>query len=164
MKVTIQPQRVNDAKRFVEILSNPHFFYFPAKPKTIKEEKEFLRLNTKKRKDKTEFNFSIIYNEKVHVGGIGVRIDQFRTYIGEIGYFVDEKYWGKGIATCALKELEKFIISKLTLHRIEIRVAKENKASQRIAVKCGYKKEGILRKMLYVENRWYDCYLFSKII
>ena len=108
MKITIRPQRIYDAKRFVEILSNQNFIYFPAKPKTIKEEKEFLRLNSRKRKDKTEFNFSIIYNCKEHVGGIGVRIDQFRSFIGEIGYFVDEKYWGKGIATRALKQLEEF--------------------------------------------------------
>lgn len=163
MKIAIRPQRVYDAKRFVEILSSPNFIYFPAKPKTIKEEKEFLRLNTMKRKDKIAFNFSIIYNGNEHVGGIGVRIDQFRPHIGEIGYFVDEKYWGRGIATCAVKELEKFIFSNLSLHRIEIRTAKENKASQKIALKCGYKKEGILREMLYVVNRWHDCYLYSKI-
>ena len=163
MKISIRPQRVYDAKRFVEILSNPNFIYFPAKPRTIKEEKEFLRLNARKRKDKTEFNFSIIYNGNELVGGIGVRIDQFRSHIGEIGYFVDERYWGKGIATYAVKELEKFIFLNLSLHRIEIRTAKENKASGKIAIKCGYKKEGILRHMLCVENRWHDCYLYSKI-
>ena len=144
MKITIRPQRVYDAKRFVEILSNQKFIYFPAKPKSVKEEKEFLRLNYRKRKDKTEFNFSIIYNGKQHVGGIGIRVDQFRTFIGEIGYFVDEKYWGKGFATCAIKQLKEFIVSNMSLRRIEIRMAKENKASQRIAIKCGYKKEGIL--------------------
>ena len=43
------------------------------------------------------------------MGGIGVRIDQHRTYIGEIGFFVDEPYWGKGIASAALEQLEEFI-------------------------------------------------------
>ena len=57
MEITIRPQRVYDAKRFVEILSSPNFKYFPAKPKTIKEEKEFLRLNAMKRKDRTEIIF-----------------------------------------------------------------------------------------------------------
>ena len=137
MKILIRPQRVYDAKRYVEILSSASFIYFPAKPKSVKEEKEFLRLNSKKRKDKTSFNFSIIYNGEEHVGGIGVRIDLHRSFIGEIGYFVDEKYWGKGIATCALKLLEEFIFSNLSLHRIEIRMAKENKASQKVAIKCG---------------------------
>lgn len=163
MKITIRPQRVYDAKRFVEILSNPNFIYFPAKPKTIKEEKEFLRSNIRKRKEKRVFNFSIIYNGNEHIGGIGIRIDQFRPHIGEIGYFIDEKYWGMGVTICAVKELEKFIVSNLSLHRLEIRTAIENKASQKVAHKCGYKKEGILRQMLYVANRWHDCYLYSKI-
>ena len=164
MKITIRPQRVYDAKIFVEILSNQNFVFFPAKPKTIKEEKEFLRLNKAKRKDETEFNFSIIVDGTKHVGGIGIRIDQFRTYIGEIGYFVDEKFWGKGVATMALKELESFIVTNLGLHRIEIRAAIENKASQKVAIKCGYKKESILKHVLCVNNQWYDCYIYSKIL
>lgn len=163
MKITIRPQRVYDAKRFYEILSSPKFTYFPVKPKSIDEEKDFLKLNSDKRKKKTEFNFSILYDGKL-VGAIGVRVDQFRTFIGEIGYFIDEKYWGKGIVTRALKQLEKFILSNLSLRRIEIRIAKENKASQKIAIKCGYKKEGILRQMLSVDSRWYDCYIYSKIL
>jgi ribosomal-protein-alanine N-acetyltransferase len=163
MKVEIRPQRVSDAKRFFKILSNPNFLYLPAKPKTLEEEKEFLRLNSEKRKNRTEFNFSIIYNGK-HVGAIGIRVDQFRTYIGEIGFFVDEKYWGKGIATQALKELEEFIIEKTNLKRIEIRMAKKNMASQRIAIKCGYQNEGILRQLLFIEDKCFDCYLYSKIL
>ena len=162
MKVRIRPQIVKDAKRFFEILSNPKFAYFPAKPKTIAEEKKFLRLNAEKRKANSEFNFSIIYND-VHVGGIGVRIDPFRPYVGEIGFFVDKKYWNRGIASFALKQLEEYIKSNLRLNRLEIRTAKENKAAQKIAVNAGYKKEGILRKMLLVEDKWYDCYLYSKI-
>jgi ribosomal-protein-alanine N-acetyltransferase len=163
MKVKIRPQRVKDAKRFLDILSNPNFKYIPAKPKTIKEEKEFLRLNVEKRKKNSEYNFSIFYGE-YHVGGIGVRIDSFRPHIGEIGFFVDEKYWNRGIASLALQQLEDYIKSNLNVSRLEIRTAKENKASQKVALNAGYKKEGILRKMLLVKDKWYDCYLYSNIL
>ena len=163
MKIQIRPQRVKDAKRFFEILSNRKFIYLPAKPNSIEEEKKFLRLNADKRKKNSEFNFSIFCNA-YHVGGIGVRIDPFRSHIGEIGFFVDEKFWNRKIASSALKQLEDFIRTNLNLNRLEIRMAKENKASQRIAINAGYKKEGILRKMLRVNDKWYDCYLYSKII
>ena len=163
MKVIIRPQRVKDAKRFFEILSSQKFRYLPAKPNTIEEEKKFLRLNAEKRKKNSEFNFSIFHDE-FHVGGIGVRIDPFRTYIGEIGFFVDEKFWNRKIASSALKQLEDFIRTNLNINRLEIRMAKENKASQKIAINAGYKKEGILRKMLLVKDKWYDCYLYSKIL
>ena len=42
-------------------------------------------------------------------------------------------------------------------------MAKQNKACQRVAVKGGYKKEGILTQMLFVEDKCFDCYLYSKI-
>ena len=55
----------------------------------------------KRRKKNKEFNFSIFYDE-YHVGGIGVRIDPFWTLIGEIGFFVDGKFWNRKIASLAL--------------------------------------------------------------
>ncbi|MCJ7775476.1 MAG: GNAT family N-acetyltransferase, partial [Desulfobulbaceae bacterium] len=88
----------------------------------------------------------------------------FRPYIGEIGFFVDEQYWGRGITTEALIKLEEFIIEKTDITRIEIKTAKQNKASQRVAVKAGYIKEGILAQMLFIEDKCFDCYLYSKII
>jgi ribosomal-protein-alanine N-acetyltransferase len=120
-------------------------------------------LNPERWREKSAFNFSIIYNQK-HVGGIGVRIDSFRSFIGELGYFIDEKYWGRGITTQAVRLLEDFIIANLNLHRIEIRMAIQNKASQKIAIKCGYKKEGILRESNFINGKWYDSYLYSKIL
>jgi hypothetical protein len=42
-KVILRNQRVSDAKRFFEILSNPNFIYFPAKPRSIEDEKNFLK-------------------------------------------------------------------------------------------------------------------------
>ncbi|MBW1717916.1 MAG: GNAT family N-acetyltransferase [Deltaproteobacteria bacterium] len=163
MNVEIRPQRVSDAKRYFAILSSPNFHYLPAKPKTLEEERHSLRLNSEKQNKGTEFNFSIIFNGR-HVGAIGIRLDTFRPYIGEIGFFVDEKYWGIGITTEALKKLEKFIIEKTDITRMEIRMAKQNKASQRVAVKGGYKKEGIMAQMLFIEDKCFDCYLYAKIL
>jgi ribosomal-protein-alanine N-acetyltransferase len=130
MNVQIRPQRVSDAKRYFEILSSPNFHYLPAKPETLEQERYFLRLNSEKRRNGTEFNFSIIYKGR-HVGAIGVRLDTFRSYIGEIGFFVDEQYWGRGITTEALKKLEKFIIEKTDITRIEIRMAKQSQSESR---------------------------------
>jgi ribosomal-protein-alanine N-acetyltransferase len=162
-KVTLRNQRVSDAKRFFEILSNPNFIYFPAKPKSIEDEKNFLKQNRLKRKSKTEFNYAIVYKKNL-VGAVGIRIDRFRPYMGELGYFVDEKYWGKGIAPEAVKLAEKIGFGKLGLKRIEIMMIKRNKASENVAAKCGYKKEGIVQKKLLLSNRYYDGYLYAKVI
>jgi ribosomal-protein-alanine N-acetyltransferase len=162
-RVTLRDQRISDAKQFFEILSNPNFIYFPAKPKSIKEEKDFLSQNKQKRISKTEFNYSIVYKENL-AGAIGIRIDRFRPYVGELGYFVDEKYWGKGIASEAVKLAEEIGFGKLGLKRIEIMMIRKNKASENVAAKCGYKKEGIVRKKIFLNNQYHDGYLYAKVI
>lgn len=101
-----------------------------------------MRKVSKKRKDDFEDNYSIFYNDN-HVGGCGIKIDQHRKFIGEIGYFVDEEYWGKGITLKAVEILEDIGFNKLGLKIIEIIMTPKNKASESVAIKCGYKKEGI---------------------
>ena len=56
-KVELRYQRISDAKRFFDILNNPNFQYFKVCPENIEAEKEFLRLNSEKRKNNKEFNY-----------------------------------------------------------------------------------------------------------
>lgn len=146
-KVSIRYQEVKDAKRFFDILKNPNFIYFYMGIKSVADEREFLRANIAKRKNNILWFYTILYGDEV-VGGIGLKINQFRKYIGEIGYFVDEKYWGKGIATRAVKLIESEGFKKIGLSRIEILMRPENKASERVAIKSSYLKEGKLKKLV----------------
>jgi len=161
-KIELRPQRISDAKRFYEILNNPNFIYFDVRPKSIEAEIKFLKESREKRKKKSVFNYSIIYNGKL-VGGCGIKIDQHRKYIGEIGYFIEEEHWGKGITTKAVKKLEKIGFKELGLKRIQALMLIGNKASEKVAIKCGYKKEGIMRKAIEHEKKLCDCYLYSKV-
>ena len=160
--LSIRYQQVGDAKRFFEILNNPNFLYFSANPKTIQAEKEFLRKNKVLRQSGEEFNYSILLNGKV-VGAAGIHIEPRRSYCGEIGYFVDEAYWGRGIACEAVQQLEQIAFTELGIVRIEINMLKKNKASERVAIKCGYRKEGIGRKKLLHNGEYLDCYVYSKV-
>jgi len=159
--VTIRYQQLGDAKRFYEILNSPNFTYFPAKPKTIKEEREFLRKNKEWREQKVWFNFTILYGNKI-VGAVGVHCELHRPYCGEVGYFVDEAYWGRGIAVEAVKLIEKMAFEELDMVRIEINMIKANKASARVAEKAGYRKEGIARSKLMLDGEAYDSYVYGK--
>jgi [ribosomal protein S5]-alanine N-acetyltransferase len=161
-KVKLRLQKISDAKRFFEILNNPHFIYFSAKPKNLEEEKEYLRKNKEKIKNNLAYNYSIIYGNNL-VGGCGVMINQNRKYNGEIGYFIDENYWGLGIATQAVKELTKIAFTRLKLNRVEIIMNPENKASVGVAKNCGYKKEGFMRKAYKVLDKSLDALLYAKV-
>lgn len=161
-KIEIRPQKVSDAKRFFEILKNPNFKFLTTEVKSIDDEIKFLKQNPEKRKRNIEHNYSILYDKFV-VGYCGIKINQQRNFIGEIGYFIDEKFWGKGIATQAVKKLEIVGFSKLGLKRIEIIMDIKHKVSEKVTLKCGYKKEGIMKKSLKNKNYYFDAYLYAKV-
>lgn len=161
-EVTIRPQRISDAKRFFEIIKSPNFHYIPISIKSVEEEKKFLRLNRDKRRKHLEYNFSIIYDGTL-VGAIGVRLLTGFPYVGEVGYLVDEPYWGRGIAPRALKLIEAFAFQKLRLIRLEILIATPNTRSVTVAVKDGFVMEGRLRRRLFAKGVFYDCYLYAKV-
>jgi ribosomal-protein-alanine N-acetyltransferase len=163
-KVTIRYQRVSDARRFYEILKNPHFIYFPVRVASVEDEKKYLKTVPKLRKANTEWNYTVLLNNKV-VGAIGIKINSHRNFIGEIGYFLDEKYWGRGITPKAVKLAEKEGFKKLGLTRIEILMQPENQASEKVAVKCGYLKEGLMKKAVRnIKGKKADVLLYAKTL
>ena len=162
MSVTLRPQRVSDAKRFFEILGNHKFPYFTTIVNSLDDEIAFLKKNAQKRKTNFEYNYTILVDKKF-VGGCGIKINQHRPHIGEIGYVIDEAYWGQGIATKAVKLLEKIGFKELNLSRIEIVMDKRHKASEKVAIKAGYQKEGVMRKAFKDKNKRVDVFLYAKV-
>jgi [ribosomal protein S5]-alanine N-acetyltransferase len=160
-KVKIRPQELFDAERLFEIITHTNLEFIEIPIKTLEEERYFLHLNEAKRKANFEYNYSILFCGKL-VGACGIRIDQHRPWVGEIGYFVDGNYQRKGIATEAVRQIEKVGFEKLDLQRIVILMDTRNLASERVAQKCGYKKEGIMKKVHRVGEDYYDCFLYAK--
>jgi len=160
-KLSFRFVQVGDARRFLEILNHPEFVHFPSPPKTINGEKVFLRKCIEQRKQGKRFAYAILLNEKV-IGSAGIYIMN-RSHCAEIGYFVDATCWGRGIACEAVRLLEDKAFNELGIVRIEINMPKQNKASERVAIKCGYRKEGIGRKKLKLNDKYIDCYVYSKV-
>ena len=162
--IQLRLQQISDAQRFYEILNNPNFLYFGSQPKSVEAEIAWLEGNAQRIKENTEWNYTIMKGDIV-IGGIGVKINAHRSYIGEIGYFIDEAYWGKGIATEAVRLLEQFCFQELGMTRIELLMLPENIGSEKVAIKNGYLKEGILHKALkHKDGSKRDCYLYAKTL
>ncbi len=83
------------------------------------------------------------------------RIDWIRRSAG-IGYWVRRSACGKGIATEAASEMLHLAFRRCGLNRIEVHVALENPASQRVAEKIGLRREGIARGIEFVNGRYLD--------
>lgn len=160
-EIKIRNQSVRDAFRFCEILNNPNFVHFSVASPSLEEEIEFLKANARKRNRNFEYNYSILLNDLV-IGAIGLRINQHQKFIGELGYFIDEDYWNRGYATSAVRIVEKIGFRELNLTRIEVPIIPGNTASIRVAEKCGYQKEGLLKQRLFIRNRFEDACLFAK--
>ncbi|AKB33714.1 N-acetyltransferase [Methanosarcina siciliae HI350] len=137
--------------------------YIEVPVETLEDEKRFLNLNEVKRKTNFEHNYSILFDGKL-VGACGIRIDQHRPWTGEIGYLVDKDYCGNGIATEAVKQLEKIGFGELKLERITILMDIRNPASEKVALKCGYEKEGVAKKIHRIRKEYYDCFVYAKTI
>lgn len=163
-KIKLRPQKLSDAKRFYEILNNPNFVYFGAQPKTVAAEKKWLKESIKQRKNKVVLGYTILYGREI-AGSIGIKINYHRRYVGELGYCIDEKYWGKGIASRAVKLVEAIGSKKLKLVRIEIVMQPANAASEKVAIKNGYLKEGLMHKAFRdKKGNMKDCYLYAKVL
>ncbi|MFO8110677.1 MAG: GNAT family N-acetyltransferase [Thermoplasmata archaeon] len=162
VEIELRYMKISDAERFYEILSNPNFSYFEVNIESVEDEREWLKEEAQRREKSKEYNYAILYEGEL-VGGCGIAVDQRQKHTAEIGYFVDEDYWNRGIATEGVKKLEKIAFDELELVRLEIRMEPENTASERVALKCGYHKEGVIRKAYLRDDKYRDCLLYSKV-
>ena len=94
------------------------------------------------------------------IGTLGFNNFQ-KTHRASIGYDLQVDFWNKGIITEALKEVIKFGFDKLEINRIEAEVMPGNTASEKVLLKIGFKKEGILRDWMYWNEKHYDMTMFS---
>lgn len=112
---------------------------------------------------KKEITRVIEFNQQL-VGIIGVLRGQHENYrCGEIGYWLGEPYWGKGLATMAVSQMTELIFNETDIVRLIAPIYDPNQASMRVALKCGYKLEGIAEKAIFKDGRFYDEYIYARL-
>jgi RimJ/RimL family protein N-acetyltransferase len=93
-------------------------------------------------------------------GVIGMTVIRSRT--GHIGYWCAPEARGRGVVTRALRLMTAFAFDELGLQRAELITDPDNVASQRVAEKVGYRREGVLRSHLdHPDGRRRDSVMFS---
>lgn len=81
----------------------------------------------------------------------------------EIGYWVGEPYWGRGIASEAARALTDLVFEAGDLLRVFATVFDGNPASCRVLEKAGYTKEGIMRAHVEKSGKILDAHLYAKL-
>ncbi|MCP9488126.1 MAG: GNAT family N-acetyltransferase [Gaiellaceae bacterium MAG52_C11] len=94
------------------------------------------------------------------VGSIGLHPGKQET--GGIGYWCAAQARGRGLATLAARRLSRYALDELGLERLQLTADVENLASQRVAEKVGFQREGVIRSHLrHPDGGRRDSALFS---
>ena len=95
------------------------------------------------------------------LGSIGVR--HLDGGIGEVGYWVKREARGRGVATRALGLVARWALVDKGLGRFQLRADVANEASQRVAEKAGFVREGVLRSSLVHRGERRDVIMYSLV-
>lgn len=107
------------------------------------------------------FVFAITIDNKA-IGSIGVfRQGNIHKQTAELGYYIAEKYWGKGITTEAVKQACGYVFEKSDMIRIYAEPFAYNTASCRVLEKAGFHYEGTLRSNAVKNGKVIDMKLYS---
>ena len=148
MKIQIRKWKLSDASDLAAALSNKKILDnlrdgLPY-PYTEQDAREFISAMLAADEDET-FAFAITADGKV-IGSIGAfRQGNIHRQTAELGYYIAEDYWGKGIMTEAVRQLCNHVFTHTDILRIFAEPLAHNLASCRVLEKAGFQYEGTLR-------------------
>lgn len=129
-------------------------------PYTIKDGEEFISAMLSADENET-FSFAVTADDKV-IGSIGVfRQGNIHRQTAELGYYIAEEYWGKGIMTEAVKQICKYVFEKSDIIRIYAEPFAYNTASCRVLEKAGFQQEGTLRDNAVKNGKVVDMRMYA---
>ena len=108
-----------------------------------------------------ETMFAVTVND-ASVGSIGVVLhDDVERVSAEVGYWLGEPFWGRGIATRALIGFSRFALATYDLERLYALPFASNAASCRVLQKAGYRLEGRMRRSVIKAGTVQDQLLYA---
>ncbi|AUD07485.1 GNAT family N-acetyltransferase [Spirosoma pollinicola] len=110
-----------------------------------------------------EITFAISVDGKA-VGAIGLVLQEdIERCSAEVGYWLGQAYWGRGILTAALKTFTRYAADEFKLTRLYAVPFLRNTASMKVLEKAGYQREGIMRRSAIKDGQVIDQALYAYI-
>jgi RimJ/RimL family protein N-acetyltransferase len=98
------------------------------------------------------------------VGSVGFDIgEDVQARSAEFGYWLGERYWGRGIMSAAVSAVVPQVFAHYDIERLQSSVFEWNPASMRVLEKCGFLREGVLRKSVFKDGCLIDVVLYARI-
>lgn len=109
--------------------------------------------------------FFIVENASGRLAG-GITLGNIRHGVSQsahIGYWVGERFAGRGLMVDAVALVARYAFETLKLHRLEAACIPDNHRSVRVLEKAGFQREGLARSFLKINGRWHDHTLYALI-
>ena len=165
--LTLRPSNESDIDDIFNGCQDPLIPKFTTVPSgyTIDHAIEFVRSDPFSFAERREIRFVIEHgngDDKKFAGVISLHTINIKNHTAEIGYWMEKSMRGKGIATTAAMMITDYGIATLGFRRIDGLVDADNEASQKVLMKAGFEREGILRnKVTREDGRQIDMALFA---
>ena len=166
MDFTLRPWQPEDAESVAELADNEKIASnlrdgFPH-PYSMEAARAFVASRILS-DEKNELSYAIDIAGRA-AGSIGIfrKADVYRKS-AELGYWLGEPYWGKGVMTAAVYLMCRIAFSRLDIVRIEAEPFARNQDSRRVLEKAGFELEGILKKSVYKNGALGDSCVFALI-
>lgn len=162
MNFTLRPWSMDDLENLVAFANNAAIAKFMSDqfphPYTAEKGKAFIEFATKN----TITNIFAIDIEGKAAGGIGIH-PQEDIYCknAELGYWLAEPYWGKGIITKAVAQMIDYAFTNFDINRIYARPFGTNLASQKVLEKAGFILEARIEKALFKNGEYLDELIYA---
>lgn len=166
MKCKIRKWRYSDAKDLAAALSNQNVLKnlrdgLPY-PYTLQDAAEYISAMLSADEENT-FAYAVTAEDKV-IGSIGAfRQSNIHSCTAELGYYLAEPYWGKGIMTDAVQQLCSVIFDTTDIIRIYAEPFAYNTGSCRVLEKAGFQYEGTMKSNAVKNGRVLDMKLYALI-
>jgi RimJ/RimL family protein N-acetyltransferase len=162
--VVLRPWRESDVPQLFAQFSDPvvqQFSWPSVDPYTEADAVAFVRNVEQARLHGRELQFALTDSQDVVVGGASLYDIDPDQGTAAVGYWVAAHARGRGLASGAVRLLAAWAFTELGLARISLTCGPDNKASQRVAARCGFAREGLLRSHIPFKGGRRDTVVFG---
>jgi ribosomal-protein-serine acetyltransferase len=127
---------------------------------TLSDSESFIQFTLNSFQENQNVNFSIHYKNQI-VGTVGQHEINWTNKHTTLGYWLGEKFNGKGILTRSLEAVINYSLNTLELNLVTLAAAVENKKSRAIPERLGFSFEGIERQREWLYDHYVDHAIYS---
>ena len=131
-------------------------------PYTIEDAKSYIQICINNNSYQQCVKAIVVEGEAVGSIGVFMQRDVY-CKSAELGYWLGEEYWGKGIMTEAIKEICNIAFRNYDIVRIYAEPYATNKGSRRVLEKAGFELEGIFKKSVFKNGEIIDSHMYALV-